>query len=194
MLLTSQQQHGVTVLGPVARDPRWQAKLGNGFDIAAFAVDWKARHAICPAGKVSRKWVPGTDRAGCASMKVQWAHATCLACPRRTDCTTSTRHPRSLTLRGEAAHTVLQRRRTDQTTAACTRQYAARAGVESTHAQALRRCDVRQARYTGLPNVRLQHSLTAAALNLVRAGAWLAGTPRAPTRVSAFARLQVAAA
>jgi hypothetical protein len=35
--------------------------------------------------------------------------------------------------------------------------------------------------------------LTAAALNFVRLGEWLLGTPRAQTRHSAFARLMTAA-
>ena len=48
---------------------------------------------------------------------------------------------------------------------------------------------LRRARYIGLAKVHLQHVLTAAALNLVRVAAWLAGTPLARTRQSAFVRL-----
>jgi transposase len=79
-----------------------------------------------------------------------------------------------------------------QTTAVFREQYAARAGVEATHAQGVRRCGLRQARYRGLAKTKLQHSCTAAALNLVRVGEWLAETPRATTRRSPFATLQLA--
>ncbi len=88
----------------------------------------------------------------------------------------------------------LQAARHRQATAEFKAQYAARAGVESAHGQAVRRCDLRHARYLGLPKVHLQHVLTAAALNMVRVGEWLAGTPLAKTRVSSFAGLKAIAA
>jgi hypothetical protein len=50
---------------------------------------------------------------------------------------------------------------------------------------------LRRARYIGLAKTQLQHVVTAAAMNLVRLGAWLAGTPLARTRHSAFARLML---
>jgi transposase len=72
--------------------------------------------------------------------------------------------------------------------------YAQRAGVEGTHAQALRVCGVRRARYLGQAKTHLQHILSAVALTLLRIAAWLNGTPLAPTRRSAFARLMASAA
>ncbi|WP_373463935.1 transposase [Streptomyces canus] len=51
------------------------------------------------------------------------------------------------------------------------RHYATRAGVESTIAQGVRRCGLHRSRYIGLDKTRLQHVLTAAALNLVRTDA-----------------------
>jgi IS5 family transposase len=71
---------------------------------------------------------------------------------------------------------------------------AQRAGVESAHAQGVRRCGLRRSRYVGLPKTHLQHVLTAVALNLMRLGKWLAGAPLAPTRQSTFARLMSQAA
>jgi len=44
-------------------------------------------------------------------------------------------------------------------------------------------------RYIGLAKVRLQHLLTAVALNVVRMVAWLHGIPHAKTRISRFAAL-----
>ena len=88
----------------------------------------------------------------------------------------------------EALHAARQR----QTTEAFAQQYAPRAGIEGTHAQGIRRCGLRQARYIGLARTHLQPRATAAALNVVRIGEWLAGTPPAKTRCSPFAALKAA--
>jgi hypothetical protein len=69
-------------------------------------------------------------------------------------------------------------------------QYAARAGGESTHEQAIRRSGLRQYRYLGEAKTHLQHLVTAVAMNLIRIGEWLAGTPMAATRCSRVAALQ----
>ena len=67
--------------------------------------------------------------------------------------------------------------------------YAQRAGVEGTISQAVRRCGLRRARYVGQAKTHLGHVLTAAAINLLRIGEWLAERPRAKTRHSAFERV-----
>jgi transposase len=84
--------------------------------------------------------------------------------------------------------------RKQQKTAVFRDSYAARAGIEGTHAQAISRCGLRQCRYSyiGLAKTRLQHVLTAAAINLVRIAEWYAGTPAAKTRFSRSTTLQAA--
>ncbi len=67
--------------------------------------------------------------------------------------------------------------------------YAVRAGVEGTVSQAVRAFGLRRARYRGLAKTHVQAVATAAALNLARLDAWIAGRPLGPTRVSRFARL-----
>ena len=70
------------------------------------------------------------------------------------------------------------------------RQYATyAAGIEGSISQGVGSCDIRHARYAGLPKTRLQHLATASAINLLRVSDWLDETPRAQTRQSAFARL-----
>ncbi len=61
--------------------------------------------------------------------------------------------------------------------------------MEATLSQGVRAFDLRQARYRGLAKTGLQHIATAAAINLDRIAAWLAGRPLAPTRTSRFAAL-----
>jgi len=67
--------------------------------------------------------------------------------------------------------------------------YQLRAGVESTISQGTRVAGLRRSRYCGLGKTHLQHIASAAAMNLIRVGAWLAGERPAPTRTSPFARL-----
>jgi transposase len=87
-------------------------------------------------------------------------------------------------LQAQEQYEALHAARQCQTTAAFAQQYASRAGIEGTHAQGIRRCGLRQSRYLGLAKTYLQHRATAAALNVVRLGEWLAGTPQAKTRCS----------
>ena len=73
-------------------------------------------------------------------------------------------------------------------------KYAQRAGVEGTISQGVRAFDLRQTRYLGLAKTHLQHVLTAAAIDLVRAVRWLDGEMPAQSRRSAFVRLHTVAA
>jgi transposase len=108
----------------------------------------------------------------------------------RIDCTRRQVEPKELVLQPRLEHEALQTARRHQQTEAFKVQYAARAGVEGTHEQAVRRSGLRRARYIGLNKTRLQHVATAAALNLVRISEWCAGSPLAKTRCSRFAALQ----
>ncbi len=128
-VVTSQQAHGVTVVGPVPADHSWQARAAEGFDVASFTSDWAARQAACPAGQTSVKWQPTHDQAGHGSITISFsfARATCAACPRRPSCTRSAAGPRGLTVRPRAEHEALQAARRAQDTDAFTEQYAARA-------------------------------------------------------------------
>ena len=41
----------MTIVGPVADDPSWQAHAGEGFDKGSFDIDWERQVVTCPAGK-----------------------------------------------------------------------------------------------------------------------------------------------
>ena len=64
------------------------------------------------------------------------------------------------------------------------RLYALRHGIEGTLSQAIRCFGSRRTRYRGLAKTRLQHVVTAAAMNLNRLSAWLQQRPRTTTRTS----------
>ncbi|GHP00445.1 hypothetical protein KSF_104920 [Reticulibacter mediterranei] len=59
--------------------------------------------------------------------------------------------------------------------------------------QGVRAFGMRRSRYLGLAKTHLQHLSIAAAINLVRVGAWLDGDDLAPTCISAFQKLCFAA-
>jgi transposase len=161
-------------------------------DKAHFSVDWDRRVVTCPAGRHSRSWLPKTTIPGVVA-EARFAADDCTPCPHRTHCTKAKKEPHIIGLQPRDQYEALRAARQAQTSEAFRQAYAARAGIESAHAQAVRRCGLRQCRYIGLAKTRLQHVVTAVAVNLIRVWEWLAGTPIASTRRSRFAALQGAA-
>jgi transposase len=193
-LVDSQQGQQVTLVGPVITDPSWQGRAQTGFDVATFVLDWDHQTAICPQGRPSVSWVAGHHDHAPEIVTIKFARADCLACAVRAQCTRSASGPRELRVRAQPYHEALQAARQHQTTDAFKKSYAARAGVEGTISQGVRRSDLRHARYVGLAKTHLQNLLTATALNILRVVAWLEEIPRARTRQSPFARLAPAGA
>lgn len=201
-LASSRTQFGIDLVGPTRGDYCWQAHNWHNpkdklqpFDRSHFVIDWAHQHVICPEGRTSTKWTPTQDRrpqTPRAVITVAFAAVDCRTCPSRARCTTQAR--RTLTLHPQAHEEALRAAREREQTPEFADTYAQRAGVESAHAQGIRRCGLRRSRYVGLAKTHLQHVLTAVALNLVRLGAWLAGIPLAPTRQSTFAQLMAQAA
>jgi transposase len=99
-----------------------------------------------------------------------------------------------MTVRPKEQHLVLQAARQYQRTADFRARYDVRAGVEGTLSQGLRVCDLRHARYIGLAKTRLQHVVTAAALNVIRIAQWLEDPNLAKTRRAPFLALLPVAA
>lgn len=184
LLVKSQQQYGIRLLGPALSDNSWQAKAGKGFDVAHFQLDWQNLQAICPQGQRSARWSLTGER-----MEVVFAREVCAACPLRHDCTQSSTTGRVLHVRPQAAHEALHARRQEQETAAFRQAYQKRAGIEGTLSQAVRGMGIRRSRYDGLHKTHLQHVFTAVAINVVRIDAVLTQTSRGQTRRSHFMRL-----
>ena len=184
LLVSSQSDYGIRLLGPVLADTSWQAAAGQGFDLAHFQVDWQKQQVICPQGQRSVSWSVQSQR-----IEAGFARHTCAACACRPDCTHASSAGRVVHLRPQAASEALQARRAEQQTPEFRQQYATRAGIEATHSQGVRRMGLRRSRYDGLPKTHLQHVLTAVAINLVRIDAWLLGKPPGATYQSPLALL-----
>ena len=129
-------------------------------------------------------------------VKIKFSTKDCGPCPHRTQCIRSRKASprRTITVRPQDQYEALRAAREREQTDAYAKEYARRAGVEGTLSQAVRRCGLRRSRYVGLARTHLCHVLTATAVNFVRIGEWLAGTPRAKTRHPPFSTVLAPAA
>jgi transposase len=137
VLVASQREYGVEIIGPVAQDPSWQSRDKTGFDKSAFVIDWERKLVTCPAGKQSISWLPSTYPAKGVDFEARFARRDCTPCRSRSQCTRSKQEPRIIGLQSKEHHDALQTMRTRQTTEEFRNAYAPRAGIENTHAQAI---------------------------------------------------------
>lgn len=189
LLVSSQQDYGLDLIGPTRQDNGWQAKLGAGYAAADFTIDWDLRQATCPMGKTSISWSPAIERFKNNLVKIRFSMEDCQPCPNRSLCTRASPPRRSITVRPQAQHEALLDGRQRMRTQEFADVYRVRAGVEGTIAQATRSCGVRYARYVGEQRTHLQHLMTATAINVVRILRWLAGELKAVTRPNVLALL-----
>ncbi|MEV1070255.1 IS1182 family transposase [Streptomyces sp. NPDC050263] len=188
-LITKAMKQGVQMVTPVLLDRSTQAKAAAGFDKTAFTINWKTRQVRCPAGRTSSHWNP-VKQHGKDAIVITFSVLTCRECAFQQQCTASKPGRRMLSLRPEELHESLARARAEQKTDTWKNKYALRAGVEGTINQALDITGIRQARYRGLPKVRLQHAFSATALNIVRLDAhWTTGPLDRTRRSSRLERL-----
>lgn len=116
VLLDSQRNYQVTITGPVAEDPSWQARAGTGFDKAHFAVDWDGQVVTCPSGKQSISWLRNPYPKNGVMWEARFARQDCTPCPFRAQCTHAKVEPRIIGLQTQEQHEVLQTARKRQTT------------------------------------------------------------------------------
>jgi len=127
LLVTSQVQHQVKLLGPTRSDLRWQSKAGTCFAADDFTVDWQQQILTCPEGKISSSWTPAIDGRDNAVIKIKFSRTDCPTCPSLHLCTRSQEQRRTVTLRPEEQYKALQAARQQAKTADYQADYA-RAG------------------------------------------------------------------
>jgi transposase len=186
LIIHAARVFGITLVSPLRLDNSAQARAGAGYDKAAFAFDFDARRATCPQGVASSTWNPCRQHRD-EAIVVSWPATACAPCPARQLCTSGRR--RQITIRSRELHEALASARTQQTSAQWKARYAARAGVEGTMRQATHVTGIRRARYLGLPKTQLEHTIAAAAINMIRMDAYWTGHPLDRTRSSHLARL-----
>jgi transposase len=188
-LISSQHDFGVSLCSPVREKVSWQARAGQGFDLASFQIDWENQVAICPRGQTWAEWRSRQQGDRKPVIQVRFAASVCRACTVRSQCTRATRAGRAIAFLPREQHEALQRVRQGQNSLAFWKKYAQRCGIEATVSQAVRGYELRIARYIGLAKTNLQMTATAAAINLHRLFDWWQHRTPAPTRTSAFAKL-----
>ena len=176
----------IPLVGPVAAEANWQARVPDGYTTERFAVDWQAHTATCPEGQPAVRWREYQPAQGAPAVLVRFAKAACAACTARTRCTHDEAGRQLQLTRGAD---VLRAARAYQQTPAFRAAYAPRAGIEGTLSLAVSTYGLRHTRYLGLAKSNLQASLTAMAINLDRAAAWLVGKRPATTRSPGLACL-----
>ncbi len=187
--LVSSHARRIDLIGPTYEDRAWQAKKGEGFDVANFRIDWQKKAVTCPRGRQSIRWSETETARGRSMIHIDFPIAECAACPSRPSCTQAKNLPRTLTLQPKEEHEAIQFARKRQKSEDFASIYSRRAGIEGTISQGVRAFGLRQARYRGLERTHLQELATAAAINVGRIANWLNGVPTTATRRSRLAAL-----
>lgn len=189
LLVDARQRYGVELVGPTRGDNHWQVKERLGFAARDFVVDFDRQEATCPAGQTSNSWTMASTYSGKPVIKVKFASKICRRCPVRSRCTDSMPPRRTISIRPQAEYEALREGRAREKTLDYAAEYARRAGVEGTIAQAVRSHAARRTPYFGQIKTHLAHLMIATAMNVVRLLRWLAGEPKARTQRSAFVKL-----
>jgi hypothetical protein len=187
LLVSEAARHSIALIGPLLADTSAQARAGNGYARADFAVNYDSKTVTCPQGRTAVSWSPCTQR-GKDAIVATFSASDCGPCPARSLCTTSGKNRRQLTVPPRDLAQAQAAARAAENTIPFQADYARRAGVEGTMHQATSH-GARRARYRGLPKTRLDHVYMACALNLLRLHAYWTGTPLDRRRTSHLARL-----
>jgi len=175
--LAQSQAADIELVGPPLPDTSPHA-----FKIAAFTIDRAAKSARCPAGHRSVKWSARTEPDGTRAVNIQFAAATCAACPLRAQCTTST-SGRSLHL--SEHYELVAARRVEAQSAAFWERMCARPAIEATLSELVRKHGLRRHRYRGDAKRAFENLLKGAACNLKRLVRALVARPARDTAARA---------
>ena len=193
LLVGSRRDHGVSLEGPVRGVAKRRTLAEQAYEQRHFAIDWERERVTCPQGRTSVTWRAGLDEVGAPRIQAVFSRTDCGACAARELCTPAKDARRSVYFHPRPEYEALNAARARMHDPAWKERYRVRAGVEGTLSQGVRAFGMRESRYVGLAKTGLQQACTAAAMNASRAVLWLAGAPRAKTRVTRFAALAQAA-
>lgn len=192
LLVTSQRDHGIQLMGPIRQSSSWQTRMGQGYDLPHFQVDWEREQVTCPQGKTSVSWQQTKRRDAQGEpprIAVRFGRADCGPCVARSLCTPAKEARRAVYLHLRDEYEALRAARMRMHDPVWKVQYQVRAGIEGTLSQGVRAFGVRRSRYVGLAKTGLHEVLAATGINALRVADWLRSKPRAKTRVSPFVAL-----
>ena len=99
LILSSQQDYQLDLVGPVPPNPSWQTKDEQAYDLNCFLIDWDQQVVTCPQGHQSVSWQPHQTRQGTPMIAVKFSRTACGACAERSRCTKSNTTARGLSFR-----------------------------------------------------------------------------------------------
>jgi len=150
----------VAALGLELISPPRADNSGKQIPASEFEFDFRRQVARCPEGHSSVYWKPSGRE-----IRIRFDAATCRACPRWGQCTSSKRG-RYLGVSRHYDQLLLDRQR------ACGRRFASlyglRSAIEASISELVHRCGLRRSRYRGAPKRALHAMLAATALNVRR--------------------------
>ena len=167
LLVSSSQDHGISLVGPTRKDPSWQARVEGTYDRYQFEVDWEKQQVRCTQGKTAHSWRERSDK-GEPYIQIVFSKKDCGPCQARSLCTRSNKESRRLRLQLKPQYEALKEARSRHASQEGKHLYNKRAGVEGTISQSVRAFGLRRTRYRGLAKTHLQHLATATAINLDR--------------------------
>ena len=164
-------RNGIELIGPLALDHSWQAKEGLGYDRDSFHIDWDAQQARSPHGQLSHSWTrrehPGGDGAA-----IRFHTKDCQ--PVRHGLTA--RNPPSGAARSwsDPGLSTKSSSRTGWTGTIRTESAATTGepGSKEPSPRVSGGFELRRCQYLGLTKTRVQHILTASAMNATRIADW----------------------
>ncbi len=165
LLAKSRRDYGLSLEGPVRGV---SSRVGQGYGLQHFTVDWDRERVTCPQGKTSASW--RTIRVADGSPRVQalFSRGDCRACSARTVCTPASSGRRTVHVHLREEYKAPNAARARMTDPAWVERYHRRAGVEGTLSQGVRAFGMRRSRYIGLAKTGLQQACTAVAMNVSR--------------------------
>ena len=87
LLVTSRQDHGITLRGPTRPTGGWQTRVEGAYTVDQFEIDWEQQTVYCPQGKSSMSWHEGLEPDGSPAIRVAFSRQDCHACSARALCT-----------------------------------------------------------------------------------------------------------
>ena len=129
MFVESEREYGVTIVGPVAEDPGWQAREATGFDRVTVCGGLGAPGGHLPGGQAEYLLAPDTYPAGGDVFEARFAHQDCHPCTFRARCPRAKIEPRSCRASGNKDQK-RSGRANDKRPRNFSQQYAARSGIE----------------------------------------------------------------
>jgi len=129
LLVSSMQDHDITLVGPMRPQAGWQTKVAEAYSNDQFTVDWERKQVRCPQGKWSLPWREPCHPSHDPWFPARFQRQDCTACPARALCTRSPRQARFFKLLPRAQYEALQTARAIHATEDGQKRYARRAGI-----------------------------------------------------------------